>query len=342
DEDDLDRVVPDLRKRDREEDEDTFAGSNQGKRKRSSGKDSEPSKTSSPSKETSKGDTLPNTSKTGKSTSAEESVKEVTHEPWFNNLLSAQKDPPTIDELMATPIDFSNFVKNLDKITKADLENPEGDRCPFDLSKRLPLKGHPGHLIVAAEYFFNNDLEYFKSTDSERKYTASITKTKAARYELVDIEVMIPEQWSTTKVGYDKDVAFGIKHWDPNANNSTELNSTVSQNMIIADRQLYKFKEGDFMNLHLNDIKDMLLLAVQHKLFHLAGEVIVDLTVGPRMFTRSLIIKKRVKDVQLGVKSYQKKLNITKPQKDFPGIFAKELYTPSFEPPKVIYEDLSH
>ncbi|GJS17631.1 hypothetical protein Tco_0412103 [Tanacetum coccineum] len=35
-------------------------------------------------------------------------------------------------------------------------------------------------------------------------------------------------------------------------------------------------------------------------------------------------------------------LNITKPQKDFPEISAKELYTPSFDPPRVFYEDLSH
>ncbi|GKB54542.1 hypothetical protein Tco_0905295 [Tanacetum coccineum] len=28
------------------------------------------------------------------------------------------------------------------------------------------------------------------------------------------------------------------------------------------DRQLYKFKEGDFVDLHLNDVEDMLLLAV--------------------------------------------------------------------------------
>ncbi|GJR81617.1 hypothetical protein Tco_0152402 [Tanacetum coccineum] len=53
DEDDLFRVIPDLRKRDRKEDEDPSAGSNQGKRKRSSGKDFEPSKTSLTSKETS-------------------------------------------------------------------------------------------------------------------------------------------------------------------------------------------------------------------------------------------------------------------------------------------------
>ncbi|GJU03682.1 hypothetical protein Tco_1114020 [Tanacetum coccineum] len=36
--------------------------------------------------------------------------------------------------------------------------------------------------------------------------------------------------------------------------------------MKRADRQLYKFKEGDFVDLHFNDIKDMLILVVQHKL----------------------------------------------------------------------------
>ncbi|GJT45636.1 hypothetical protein Tco_0954351 [Tanacetum coccineum] len=68
-----------------------------------------------------------------------------------------------------------------------------------------------------------------------------------------------------------------------------------------ADRQLYKFKEGNFVDLHLNDIEDMLLLAVQHKLFHLNDSDIVDFIVALCMFTRSLIIKRRVKDLQLGV-----------------------------------------
>ncbi|GJW24039.1 hypothetical protein Tco_0037850 [Tanacetum coccineum] len=108
-----------------------------------------------------------------------------------------------------------------------------------------------------------------------------------------------------------------------------------------ADRQLYKFKEGDLVDLHLNDFEDMLLLAVQHKFFQLDSRDIVDFIVALRMFTRSLIIKRRVGDLQLGVESYQKKLNITKPQKTFCGIEFKELYTPSFDPPRVIYEDLN-
>ncbi|GKA23811.1 putative reverse transcriptase domain-containing protein [Tanacetum coccineum] len=47
-----------------------------------------------------------------------------------------------------------------------------------------------------------------------------------------------------------------------------------------ADRQKYKFKEGDFVNLHLNEIEDILLLVVQHKLSHLDGDVIVDMVVA--------------------------------------------------------------
>ncbi|GJZ97744.1 hypothetical protein Tco_0670197 [Tanacetum coccineum] len=60
------------------------------------------------------------------------------------------------------------------------------------------------------------------------------------------------------------------------------------------------------------------------------------------MFTRRIIIQKRVKDVQLGVESYQKKLNLTKPQVYFPNISTKEPYTLSFNPPGVIYDDSSN
>ncbi|GJU57868.1 hypothetical protein Tco_1235634 [Tanacetum coccineum] len=274
-------------------------------------------------------------------------VDDQLEQTWFNNLVSAQKDPLTFDELTAIPIDFSKFAQNqlkLENITKANLvrpvynllkgtcqssieleynmeecykaltnklnwENPEGDGCPFDLNKPLPLKGHPGHLTVAIKYFFNNDLEYLKSKDSKRKYTTSITKMKGACVKVNKLH----------GYGYLEEIM-----------------------VRRADRQMYKFKEGDFINLYLNDIEDMLLLVVQHKLFHLVGDVIVDLVVALRMFIRSLIIKKRVEDVQLGVESYQNKLNITRPQKDFPTISTKEPYTPLFNLQRVVYEDLSN
>nr|GEZ49232.1 hypothetical protein [Tanacetum cinerariifolium] len=87
-----------------------------------------------------------------------------------------------------------------------------GDRYPIDLSKPLPLQGRPGHLTVVADYFFNYDLEYLKSFDPKRTYTTSITKTKAARYEIVGIEDMVLTLQNTIKHAYDKDVVKGIKH----------------------------------------------------------------------------------------------------------------------------------
>nr|GFC47274.1 hypothetical protein [Tanacetum cinerariifolium] len=79
------------------------------------------------------------------------------------------------------------------------------------------------------------------------------------------------------------------------------------------DDQIYKFKEDDFKRLRLQDIEDMLLLLVQGKLSNLIVEERLAFNVSLRMFTRSIVIKRRVEDLQLGVESYQKKLNLTKP-----------------------------
>ncbi|GKE68592.1 hypothetical protein Tco_1526664, partial [Tanacetum coccineum] len=68
-----------------------------------------------------------------------------------------------------------------------------------------------------------------------------------------------------------------------------------------SDQKLYKFLEGDFLRLHLNDIEDILLLVVQNKLFNLKGDIIFDLVVALRMYTRMIVIQKRVEDLQLDV-----------------------------------------
>ncbi|GJX42593.1 putative reverse transcriptase domain-containing protein [Tanacetum coccineum] len=78
------------------------------------------------------------------------------------------------------------------------------------------------------------------------------------------------------------------------------------------------------------------------KLFHLNDSDIVDFIVALCMFTRSLIIKRRVKDLQVGVESYQKKLNITESQKTFPELEFKELYTPSHKLPGTVRDELHH
>nr|GEW28934.1 hypothetical protein [Tanacetum cinerariifolium] len=166
------------------------------------------------------------------------------------------------------------------------------------------LKGHPSHLTVAADYFFNNDLEYLESYDLERMYIALITKTKAAQYEIKRIEDMGEwrKLWHRSQLNkfskhnvYSTKKIMGVKSVSvKKLHRYGHLEGVVVKRV---DRQLYKFKEGDFMDLHLNDIEDMLLLAVQHKLFHLTNNDIVYFIVALRMFTRSLVIMKRVEDL---------------------------------------------
>ncbi|GJX54297.1 hypothetical protein Tco_0282666 [Tanacetum coccineum] len=137
---------------------------------------------------------------------------------------------------------------------------------------------------------------------------------KLEEQEIKGIEDMVPTLWSTIKHAYDKDASMGIKHWGKRRKLCVKkLHGYGHLEEIVvkrSDQQIYKFKEGDFVHLHLNDIEDMLLLA------------------------------RRVEDLQLGAESYQKKLNITKSQKTFNEIEFKEPYTPLYDPPGIVYEDL--
>ncbi|GKD26404.1 hypothetical protein Tco_1232618 [Tanacetum coccineum] len=105
------------------------------------------------------------------------------------------------------------------------------------------------------------------------------------------------------------------------------------------DQQLYRFKEGDFPRLRLQDIEDMLLLLVQQKLTNVTIDEHYDLNVALRMFSRRIVIQRRVEDLQLGVKSYQKKLNLTKPDTFRPDLRNKTAFTAYSDPQGVIYND---
>ncbi|GJR16535.1 hypothetical protein Tco_0799187 [Tanacetum coccineum] len=279
---------------------------NTGKKiKRRRTKESEPSKKPSTGKEIPKGKAPSKGSKTGKSASTKEPVEEpiaevvmdYAGEDVIDNLTQDILLGPTFDLLKGTctssiKLEY-NFKECYNALTnKLDWNNPEGYRYPFDLSKPLPLQGRPGHLTVAADYFFNNDLEYLKSSNLEKTYTTSITKIKSARYEINGIEDMVPTLSSTIKHAYEKDVEKEIKHWGERRKlwyrsqvNKFSKHNVYSTQKIIdvesvsvkklhgyghleeivvkrANHQLYKFKEGDFVDLHLKDIEDMMLLVV--------------------------------------------------------------------------------
>ncbi|GJX52989.1 putative reverse transcriptase domain-containing protein, partial [Tanacetum coccineum] len=91
--------------------------------------------------------------------------------------------------------------------------------------------------------------------------------------------------------------------------------------------------------LRIQDIEDMLLLLVQGKVTNLNVEERIAFNVSLRMFTRRVVIQRRVEDLQLGVESYQKKLNLTKPDTYRSNLRRQDAYTPYSDPRGFIYEN---
>ncbi|GJY90314.1 hypothetical protein Tco_0505510 [Tanacetum coccineum] len=255
-------------------------------------------------------------------------------------------------ELMKGPckslVELEYLFEEVYKATTEQLDwnNPEGQQYSHDLRKPLPLiPNSRGLRVIPFDHFINNDLEYLKGGVSSRKYATSVTKTKAEDYGHIKwIEDLVPNKiWSQVPVSYNKHALWGISHWGQKrqqfygfAANRESARDVYSKCRIIAviklkivdwhnykhldwitvhrdDDNLYKFKEGDFNRLRIQDIEDMLLLLVQGKLTNLTVEERLAFNVSLRMFTRSIAIQMRVEDLQLGVRSYQKKLNLTKP-----------------------------
>nr|GEW33986.1 hypothetical protein [Tanacetum cinerariifolium] len=135
--------------------------------------------------------------------------------------------------------------------------------------------------------------------------------------------------WSQEPVSYVNHALWGISYWGRKrqrfygfAVNRESARDVYSKPRIIAvtelkivewhnykhldwitvrrdDDKLYKFKEGDFKRLRVQDIEDMLLLLVQGKLTNLTVEERFAFNVSLRMFTRSIVIQRRVEDLQL-------------------------------------------
>ncbi|GJW09644.1 retrovirus-related pol polyprotein from transposon TNT 1-94 [Tanacetum coccineum] len=353
---------------DRDKDQDPSAGSDRETKIRKSSKEAESSRDSR-SKEKKSSSTSKDASHSQHKPSSKSShVEEPSHTvddsgTWISQVARAEEPRTSFDELMDTSFDFSTFVLNwlnikdltqeivvgpsfellkgtcksltkleyhLEECSKATTErlewhNPEGKSYLFDLSKPLPLiPDHQGRQVIPQDYFINNDLEYLKGGDLSRRYSTFVTKTKVATYEIKWIEDLVCNLWSPVKVIYDKHAYLGTSHW---------------VEVCREDQQLYKFIEGNFTRLRLQDIEDMLLLLVQHKLTNLIIDERYDLNVALRMFTKRIVIQRRVEDLQLGVKSYQKKLNLTKPDTFRSNLRNRTTYTTYSDPKEVIYKD---
>ncbi|GJX56597.1 hypothetical protein Tco_0286494, partial [Tanacetum coccineum] len=101
---------------------------------------------------------------------------------------------------------------------------------------------------------------------------------------------------------------------------------------IVARRAndcIVSITEPDYKNLNKNDIEDMYLLIVNNKVPDYAN---TGLLWSLSVFIRSSVIWERVHDFQLGIESYQQKINLTAPTITFPGIEEYDVFSIVYEP----------
>nr|GEU29754.1 hypothetical protein [Tanacetum cinerariifolium] len=243
---------------DADKDEEPSAGPDRGYKRRREGKETEsasaPTKTDTRSAGRSTQGTKSRQASASKSATVEEPMQTTfqMEEPSHPEFGTGAEDQPIVkssqhpeselakqtnsrsyfNELMDTPLDFSNFLINLlnvDTLTpellasptyellkgsckslveleyyledvykattdQLDWVNPEGQQYPHNLLKPLPLiPNNRGRHVIPFDYFINNNLEYLRGGASSRKYTTFVTKTKAVDYGHIKwMEDMVP------------------------------------------------------------------------------------------------------------------------------------------------------
>ncbi|GJV53422.1 hypothetical protein Tco_1449163, partial [Tanacetum coccineum] len=225
-------------------------------------------------------------------------------QPWLSTLAQKEDTRESFNELMDTPLDFSAFVMNRLKVDTLTPELLAGHQYPHDLRKPLPLiPNSRGCQVIPFDHFINNDLVYLSGGVSNRTYITSVMKTKAADYGHIKwIEDLVPNRMWSQVQEFARDVyskriiivvtKLQIVEW----NNYKHLDwITIRRD----DDKLYTFKEGNFNRLRIQDIEDMQLLLVQGKLTNLTVKECLAFNVSLRMFTRSIVIQRRVEDLQL-------------------------------------------
>nr|GEV75844.1 retrovirus-related Pol polyprotein from transposon TNT 1-94 [Tanacetum cinerariifolium] len=219
----------------KDKEKDPFVGSERGLKKRKTSKDVEPAKEF----EVADSD-MPQDQKENPGNDNEEPKKKVASKhDWFTKPTQPQEptDPNwnTFDKLISTPIEFSAFIMNdlnINNLTQETLLGP---------TFRL-LKG------TCSNYA---ELEY----DFKECYKALLEKLDWENPEGSDYPFNLTKPLPLVKIRNHQKVMR--KH------GYGYLQEII---VIRADNDLYRFKEGDFLRLRINDIEDMLFLVVQNQL----------------------------------------------------------------------------
>ncbi|GJZ60091.1 hypothetical protein Tco_0615907 [Tanacetum coccineum] len=172
----------------------------------------------------------------------------------------------------------------------------------------------------------NQDLLYLKKGNTgPKKIALSLHKFPAVRFPDNDIEERT-SRWifyirKQQEPGKPKEEVYSnskivqiVKTYWELGHEHKFITKTVARR---ANGCIVSITKSDYKNLNKNDIEDMYLLIINHKVDDYAK---TGLLWSLSVFIRSTVIWKRGHDFQLGVESYQQQVNLTAPTTTFPSI----------------------
>ncbi|GJY49517.1 hypothetical protein Tco_0439473 [Tanacetum coccineum] len=204
-------------------------------------------------------------------------------------------------------------------------------------------------------YLYNKDLFFMKNGNIKKKYIFSLHKIHAKRFLKADLEEKMNRWVRKEFKNFNQDERHTIQHckdsWHKRVHKQNQrrvrdnlkdyfsnhrifkvVRITTDQphgldfmEQIIAMRENDKpdsFSEADFKYLNKNYIEDLYYLCWNNKVNYRETKLMNSLIT----FFRSRMIWERVHDFQLGIKSYQIKVNLTALTLTFTGIEAHEPY----------------
>ncbi|GJU82007.1 retrovirus-related pol polyprotein from transposon TNT 1-94 [Tanacetum coccineum] len=282
----------------------------------------------------------------------EAELKKIADEMLRQRCTSGDEDQYHIDQM-------KNFLKSdiVWESRKEILASPHPRKTtPF-------VQSCQGDLEAPTLSRINQDLLYLKKGSSgPEKIVLSLHKFPAIIFNDVDIEERTSKWVNKCVKKFNPYARYGVEHWkNPHAKifyikrqkepgkpkEVVYSNSKIIQVIktywelghehkfiteIVARRAnecIVSITEPDYKNLNKNDIEDMYLLIMNGKVPDYAE---TGLLWSLSVFIRSSVIWERVHDFQLGIESYQQKVNLTAPTISFPGIEKHKMFSIIYEP----------
>ncbi|GKB18612.1 hypothetical protein Tco_0852535 [Tanacetum coccineum] len=283
---------------------------------------------------------------------------------WTESYASDDDEIPTkqvsqdIMEEVSLTINEAKLKKIADEILRQRCTS--GDEHQYHIDHMNNFLKNPE---APALSLINQDLLFLRKGNSgPKKIVLSLHKFPAIIFNDADIE-----EWTSRWVNkcvkkFNPYARYGVEHWkNPHAKifyikrqkeHGKPKEVVYSNSKIIkviktywelghehkfiteivarrANECIVSITESDYKNLNKNDIEDIYLLIMNSKVLDYAE---IGLLWSLSVFIRSSLIWERVQDFQLGIESYQQKVNLTAPTISFLRIEKHKMFFIIYEP----------